>query len=229
MHDDTQRTTRYRDMTPLSSSLVGQRVTHNPQRNRLIETLGKYRFKSALEIGCNVGACIGRVKSELIPEGYCAGIDFNVPSVEHAPERNPGVDYRAMDAEDICEHFEPGQFDLIFTVACLMHCGADLWQAVCGNILRLEPKLILHHEPQGEERLIRELPLGRIWRASKYSESPLPDRSDDEIVYFQRYHNYICYYAQEGRFPLNISYNPEELSQCAEVVVVLDDNVRRQA
>lgn len=221
-HDDTERTTRYRDMTPLSSSLIAQGAPHNLQRNALIDALKGYRFDSALEVGCNVGTVIARVRAEFGVR--CSGFDFNEQAVRYAMLQHPDISFWVLDAEDMADAYRTGGHDLIFTSGTLMHCGPKLFALVCRGILALQPKLILHHEPQGPEELLRELTLGEVWRASRYEKSPLPEKDDDDIVYFQRRHDYVGFYREAGVPAEHIHYDSTKpvLSQCDEVVVVLD-------
>ena len=220
---DTERSIRYRDMTTLEESLIAQSAPFNKQRNALIETLRGYRFNSALEIGCSVGTVIGRIAAEF--EGVeCAGFDFNRQAIMHARQTNPAVDFRVLDAEDMRDSYAVHQFDLIFTSGVLMHCGPRLFRGVGRGIVAMKPKIVVHHEPQGDEELLRQLSYGKILEMSKRDDEPMPGTDKAATIYLQRRHDYVGFYRAAGVAEERILYDASKpvLSQCAEVIVLFD-------
>ena len=178
---DTERSHLYRDMAPLTASMVKTAGPYNAARESMIEVLRGYEFFSALEVGCSIGTAIRRISDEF--NCLCAGLDFCEAALEEARRINPELPFRLLDAEDLLTKPPRMHADLILTCGVLMHCGPDLYRKICQNILALNPRLIFHQEIQGDEELIENC---------------------ETVNHFKRAHDYVKTYKDLGIPEANI-------------------------
>ena len=110
-------------------------------RNQLIKELSKLKFNSLLEIGCNVGANIARIR-KFLPDDKIAGIDINEDAINFAKEKLPAVNW---EVEDILEGlpFLNNSYDIVLADAVLMYIGPEKIDFVLDEINRVAKKYIV--------------------------------------------------------------------------------------
>ena len=102
---------------------------------------------SILEVGCNVG----RNLNHLYEAGYTnlTGIELSERAVEILRRQFPQLaDIRVGAAEDILPTFD--QFDLVFTMAVLVHIHPASEQAVFGELARIARQLIVIEDERSD-------------------------------------------------------------------------------
>lgn len=173
-----EKSTYYRDDMDLEMAKAAQGKPDSKTRRVFMDALEMYqdRFNNALEVGCNIGT-VAKLVSERFDVGV-DGFDFNSPSILEAAQSNPSGIFTVWDADDTPWPYSPGDYDLIYSVGTLMHMGPNLYKKVCAEILRLEPKLIIHQEIQGD-----------IENVIEYRE---------DTPYFMRVHDYVQTYRDLG-------------------------------
>lgn len=96
--------------------------------------LEKYEFSSVLEIGSCTGRNLSYI-SKKFPDVTLDGIDVNAAAVNFAKPRTRSANFEALDIYDL---EEDRKWDLVFTMAVLIHIHLDGIQEVikkCTNIL----------------------------------------------------------------------------------------------
>jgi len=112
-------------------------------RNQLIKELSKLKFNSLLEIGCNVGANISRIRSEFnIEDNDLAGIDINEDAIQFAQKKMPDVLFRIG---NILERlpFENKSYDIVLADAVLMYVEPEKIDFVLDEMNRVAKKAII--------------------------------------------------------------------------------------
>jgi pseudaminic acid biosynthesis-associated methylase len=107
--------------------------------------------RSALEVGCNVGANLGWIV-EAIGADNTYGVDVNDKALAIAAERVPGTHVQRAVAREL--PFADGQFDLTFTTGVLIHQPPDELDAVMREIVRCSGRYVLcgeYYSPEQEE------------------------------------------------------------------------------
>jgi pseudaminic acid biosynthesis-associated methylase len=109
--------------------------------------------KTALEVGCNVGANL-RWLAELIGTENVAGIDINERALEILRDRIPGIDVRRAAARAL--PFSDASFDLVFTMGVLIHQSPQDLDQVMAEIVRCSSRYVFCGEYYAEE--VTEVP-----------------------------------------------------------------------
>jgi SAM-dependent methyltransferase len=113
----------------------------------LLSLIDLPRDASILEVGCNVG----RNLNHLHEAGYrnLTGIELSEQAVEVLRREFPHLaDIWVGAAEDILPTFD--RFDLVFTMAVLVHIHPASEQAVFGELARIAKKLIVIEDERSE-------------------------------------------------------------------------------
>jgi len=101
----------------------------------------------ALDVGCGVGNY-----HQLLTPHFKAlsGVDISGACVATAQGRNPGVDYKVYDGENL--PYESGEFDVAFTICVMHHVPPSQWQKFADEMRRvLKPgglALVFEHNPR---------------------------------------------------------------------------------
>jgi pseudaminic acid biosynthesis-associated methylase len=102
--------------------------------------LARPGLRSALEVGCNVGANLQWIAQHLGPE-RTAGVDVNSTALERLRQRLPGLDARQAPARSL--PFTDGSFDLVFTTTVLIHVKHEELPGVMAEIVRCSRRYVL--------------------------------------------------------------------------------------
>jgi SAM-dependent methyltransferase len=103
---------------------------YKPWAHYLVQLVRDLRPRSVLEFGANVGRNLYAIRAAF-PDLELVGLDINEEAAA-CGRREAGLDLRVGDESTLCD-FEPGRFDLIFTVSVLDHI-ADIG-GVCAALL----------------------------------------------------------------------------------------------
>lgn len=118
---------------------------------------------SILEIGCNVG----RNLNELFQSGYkkLTGVEISAGAVtlmqKAFPEMSKHAKILTVPIEDVIKNFRDNSFDLVFTMAVLMHIHPDS-EFVFEEIARITRRFLMLVE--GENTFQRGRYFGRFYR-----------------------------------------------------------------
>ena len=104
---------------------------------------------SALEVGCNVGANLDWLAQRLAPE-HVYGVDVNLASLAALRQRLPEVNSVWSPARRL--PFRDGLFDLVFTVAVLIHQPDGTLPIAMAEIVRCSRRWVLCAELYAPER-----------------------------------------------------------------------------
>lgn len=92
-----------------------------------------------LEVGCNVGANL-RHLLEIVPAREVWGVDINETSLELLDANLPAVNSGWAQAREL--PFRDGWFDLVFTVAVLIHQPEDTLGEVINELVRCSRRYV---------------------------------------------------------------------------------------
>lgn len=104
------------------------------------DVIDRLRPRTALEVGCNVGANLRWIAERLGQENV-AGVDVNAKALEELRRRLPDVDARRSSGAAL--PFEDASFDLVFTVTVLIHQDGDGLEAMMREVVRCSRRWIL--------------------------------------------------------------------------------------
>lgn len=107
------------------------------------EILDELRPGRILEVGCNVGANLAHAARHL-PARDIWGLDVNEASLTVLRDRLPGINAAWGVARSL--PFRDGWFDLVFTVAVLIHQPADTLALVLAELVRCSRRTVLFVE-----------------------------------------------------------------------------------
>lgn len=102
--------------------------------------LKKYPIKSALEVGCNIGANLQWIASVLQPSSVFA-IDINPQAVRYVRRTFPDINVVGLPARRIC--FRDGFVDLAFTAGVLIHQPENTLPLVMSEVVRCSQRYVL--------------------------------------------------------------------------------------
>lgn len=102
---------------------------------------------SALEVGCNVGANLQHLVAAGLDDVW--GVDVNRASLTELHQRLPGVSAGWAVARSL--PFRDGWFDLVFTVAVLIHVPEDALPLAMGELVRCSRRHVLCIEYLADE------------------------------------------------------------------------------
>jgi pseudaminic acid biosynthesis-associated methylase len=114
-----------------------------------------HRFRTALEVGCNVGDNLLALR-ELIGEEALAGVDVNEGALAVARRALPRADLRRATAKQL--PFADGSFELVFTAMVLIHQPDETLGDVMSEIVRCSSRYVLtaeYESPDSAEVLYR--------------------------------------------------------------------------
>ena len=101
--------------------------------------------RSILEIGCGTGLNLRALReADSAPAPLLVGIDPEPTALELLHTRDPGVHIARASLFHL--PFGPRQFDLVMTVAVLIHMSLDNLPAALDEIYRVSARYILTHE-----------------------------------------------------------------------------------
>lgn len=101
--------------------------------------LSRFPASRILEVGCNVGANL-RHLADLVPARDVWGVDINETSLAQLHAELPAVNGGWAAARDL--PFRDGWFDLVFTVAVLIHQPEDMLETVVSEMARCSRRYI---------------------------------------------------------------------------------------
>ena len=114
----------------------------HPHRNQIIKELKKIEFKSLLEIGCNAGANIQRVRKEFkIDDNDLAGVDVNKDAIEFVQNKLPDVLWRIGNAKSL--PFSNKEYDIVLSDAVLMYADPTEAEEILAEMNRVAKKAIV--------------------------------------------------------------------------------------
>jgi pseudaminic acid biosynthesis-associated methylase len=102
--------------------------------------LKQFPSKSALEIGCNLGANT-RWLAESLPAGGCYGVDINAKALATLHRTIPGVNAVLAPARSL--PFRDAYFDLVFTMGVLIHQPPETLPLVMAEAVRCSRRFVL--------------------------------------------------------------------------------------
>ena len=114
----------------------------HPHRDQIINELKKIEFKSLLEIGCNAGANIQRIRKEFkIDDGNLAGVDINLDSILFVQKKLPDVLWKVQNAKYL--PFRDKEYDIVLADAVLMYADPTEAEKILFEIDRVAKKAII--------------------------------------------------------------------------------------
>lgn len=131
-------------------------VSH-PHRDLVLKSLKKFKgFKSLLEVGCNAGPNLIRIR-EVYPKVRLMGVDVNYDAVVRAMEVVPNAIIRASSVERL--PFEDKSFDVVLADAVLMY--VDNVAVALSEIDRVTNRGIILFDWFAEEACIKDFHYAR--------------------------------------------------------------------
>lgn len=114
----------------------------HPHRDLIIQELKKIEFESLLEVGCNAGGNILRIRDEFdISDLDLAGIDVNADSIQFIQEKLPDVLWRIGNAKNLPFHEE--EYDVVLADAILMYADPEESKEILSEMNRVAKKAII--------------------------------------------------------------------------------------
>lgn len=104
------------------------------------DVVGRTEATSVLEVGCNIGANLSHLAS-LVPPHDVWGVDVNLESLEGLRARLPAVNSGYAVARSL--PFRDNWFDLVFTVAVLIHQPEDALPLAISELVRCARRHVL--------------------------------------------------------------------------------------
>jgi len=102
--------------------------------------LDELRPRRVLEVGCNVGANLAHISGPVPPRDVW-GVDLNEPALEGLRARLPGINASWSTARAL--PFRDGWFDLVFTVAVLIHQPEETLALAMSELVRCSRRHVL--------------------------------------------------------------------------------------
>jgi SAM-dependent methyltransferase len=138
MADFNRHADSYVDGVQRSISFSGQSLDYFTRRkaDHILELsarlLGDPKKLSVVDVGCGIG-----VTDELLAGhfGQLHGVDVAGDALTRARDRNPGVDYRSYDGENL--PFPTGSVDLAFAICVVHHVEPDRRVAFAAELARV--------------------------------------------------------------------------------------------
>ena len=103
-----------------------------------------YRFRSVLEVGCNVGANLGMIASRTNAHKSIWGCDVNEGSLVQARKNEPHINFVWASGLDL--PFKDDCFDLVFTAGVLIHLAPETRENMMQEVLRTSGKYVVSME-----------------------------------------------------------------------------------
>jgi spore coat polysaccharide biosynthesis protein SpsF len=110
--------------------------------------LTEFPARTALEVGCNIGANLIWV-AEVLPPREVYGVDINEKALQQLRASVPTVNALWGRAREL--PFRDGWFDLAFTMGVLIHQPPEVLPLVMGEIVRCSRRWVLCGEYYSEE------------------------------------------------------------------------------
>ncbi len=115
---------------------------NHPHRSQIVKELKKIEFDSLLEVGCNAGANIARIRNEFeIDDLNLAGCDVNKDSILFAQSKLPDVLWRVGNAKELV--FVDKEYDVVLADAVLMYADPDEFNDIISEMDRVAKKAII--------------------------------------------------------------------------------------
>lgn len=113
-----------------------------------------YRFKSVLEVGCNVGANVGMIAAQTNEDKSTWGCDINENALIQARKNEPSLNFVYASGLDL--PFKDEFFDLVFTAGVLIHQTPETVEAMMQEIIRVSAKYVMSMEYESD--IFEEIP-----------------------------------------------------------------------
>ncbi len=129
------------------------------------DCLSEFEFGSVLEVGSNCGRNLYHIKNKY-PDVKVAGIDVNENAVEFARNKVDG-DFFCCSACDIADEVKSKKYDIVFTMAVLIHIPPRDIEGVIDSMISLADKAVIHIEYNSSGELLSgPAGAGPTWRVS---------------------------------------------------------------
>jgi pseudaminic acid biosynthesis-associated methylase len=112
------------------------------------EQFERFPAERVLEVGCNVGANLRHI-ARLVDPKHVWGVDINETSLALLDQQLPEVNSGWAQARDL--PFRDGWFDLVFTVAVLIHQPEDTIDHVVRELTRCSSRYVCAIEYTADE------------------------------------------------------------------------------
>ena len=126
-------------------------------RKVIIEELEKLQpFKSVLEIGCNIGPNLLRIR-DIFPKVKLAGVDINETAIAEGKKILKNVDLKVADIDEL--PFKKRSFDIVLADAVLIYVGPDKINKVISEMKRVSKKgivLVEWHDDDSATGIVKE-------------------------------------------------------------------------
>ena len=120
-------------------------------RKVIIEELKKLQpFKSLLEIGCNIGPNLLRIR-DIFPKIKLVGVDINEMAITEGKKILKNVDLRVANIDKL--PFKKKGFDMVLADAVLIYVGPDKIEGVISEMCRVSKKGIILVEWHDEDSI----------------------------------------------------------------------------
>ena len=120
-------------------------LTHK-HRDLLMTAFGRFggQFESVLDIGCNFGINIIRLRNTFpeLKDYNLHGIDVSLVAINEAKDKLPAVDYQVADVNEGLV-FPDKSIDIVLTDATLIYITDKMIKKVIGDICRVAKKAII--------------------------------------------------------------------------------------
>lgn len=118
-----------------------EKSTKHPHRQMILDVLKLFKpIKSILEIGCNAGPNLMRIKKQY-PKARLTGIDVNKDAIEHAQIFIPKATLAVTSAVKL--PFKNDEFDIVLADAVLMYVNSKKINTVLDEMARVTKKAII--------------------------------------------------------------------------------------
>lgn len=129
--------------------------SNHPHRTQIIVELKKLEFKSLLEVGCNAGANIQRIRKEFkLDDNDLAGVDVNDDAIRFVQKKLPDIIWRIGNAKDL--PFIDKEYDVVLADAVLMYADPTEVEKILSEMNRVAKKAIIICDWDGENDEIRD-------------------------------------------------------------------------
>lgn len=124
-------------------------------RGKVVEALHGFQWKTLVELGCNAGPMLARIKTEF-PEAELGGIECNEVAVKAAQKQ--GLNVVVNDLMTWLPSCPPAEWDVILTHYTLAYISPEDLHAVLWQMKRIAKVGVVIAEPTGPQRMVYEYP-----------------------------------------------------------------------
>jgi 2-polyprenyl-3-methyl-5-hydroxy-6-metoxy-1,4-benzoquinol methylase len=123
----------YHQKNHMDASVVGRR---NWFANLVTKTATSKNYKDILELGCNDGTNLWRIKQQNSNLNL-HGIDISRSAIKYAQETLQLKHVKIGSIYELKSSYENKKFDVIYTMGVLIHIPHDMMVSVCVDMLKL--------------------------------------------------------------------------------------------